>query len=98
MGLLKYGVDCEMGVEATHGSCRRERMHGSETGAHGNRGGTSVKFLGSRTVVVVVVDNSEGWPSLVVQWVSVQRTWVQSLVREDPICPGATELVEIHVP
>lgn len=47
-------------------------MYGSELGAHGNRDGTSGEFLGSRTVVVVVVDNSEGRPSLVVQWISVQ--------------------------
>ena len=39
-------------------------MYGSELGAHGNRGGTSGEFLGPRTVVVVVVDNSEGRPSL----------------------------------
>ena len=68
-------------------------MHGSELGAHGNRGGTSVEFLGSRTMVVIVVDNSEGQPSLVVQWISVQGTWVQSLVREDLTCRGAAEPV-----
>ena len=93
MGLLKDGVDCGMHMEATHRSCKRERMHGSELGAHGNRGGTSVEFLGSRTMVVIVVDNSEGQPSLVVQWISVQGTWVQSLVREDLTCRGATEPV-----
>lgn len=42
-------------------------MHGSELESLMGTGGTAVEF-------------SEGWPSLVVQWVSVQRTWVQSLV------------------
>ena len=96
MGLLQDGVDCGMRMEATHRSCKRERIHGSELGAHGNRGGTSVEFLGSRTVVVIVVDNSEGQPSLVVQWISVQGTWVQSLVQEEPTCGKATKPVGLN--
>ena len=71
-------------------------MYGSELGTHGNRGGTSGEFLGPRTVVVVVVANSEGRPSLVVQWIAVQGTWVQSLVQEE--LSSSVTTIETHAP
>ena len=40
---------------------------------------------------------SEDWTSLVAEWIetrlSMQGTWVPSLVREDSTCCGATKLV-----
>ena len=41
--------------------------------------------------------NTAEWISLVVQWLRthlpMQGTWVRSLVREDPMCHGATKPV-----
>ena len=51
--------------------------------------------MGDRSGQFWIDFKGRAWTSLVVQWLRIhlpmQRTWVQSLIHEDPICYRATK-------
>ena len=69
----------------------------------GNRSGLELRpevfILGKMLLSCLTGERSRG-TSLIVQWIRtrlpMQRRWVRSLVREDPMCPQATKPVCHH--